>query len=67
MKGIIKDTGTMKTLVSQVIDSGAVDKELNKILKDRYKSYIGEQPIEMLNDTLLDAIKKVADDSIAGK
>ena len=63
---ILPDSNTMKTLIMKVIKTGQLDDDIEKILEDRYKSNIGREPIDMLNNALIKKLSAIASDSIQG-
>lgn len=63
---LLPDNNTMKTLIMKVIKTGQLDDDIEKILEDRYKSNIGREPIDMLNNALIKKLSAIASDSIQG-
>lgn len=66
VKSIIDDSTNMKTITDELIDSGQLDDEFEDLLKDRYISYIGREPLELLNNKLRQLVKKETNDSLGG-
>lgn len=66
-KSILTDSGNMKVINAGMIDSGAVDDSFEKILKARHKSYMGREPLELVNANILAAVEKVRKNTLRGK
>ena len=66
-KSILTDSGNMKVINAGMIDSGAVDESFEKILKARHKSYMGREPLELLDSSILAAVEKVRKNTLRGK
>lgn len=66
VKELTTGKNDLKLFSDQLIDSGELDDEIEKILKDRYISVIGREPIQLLNNKLQKEITKQTRDSLGG-
>ena len=67
LKDLCKDEG-MKVITNQLIDSGRLDKKIDdQVLAKSHKSNIGIEPIELVNDDIIEIIKDETNKALQGK
>jgi len=64
---LIDSKDSMRVIKQGIIDTGVVDLAIEKLLKQRYISSMGVEPIELLNDALIDALDKATTKNFRSK